>query len=66
MTRQERIGVMFIILGILLMLHHYIFWKKIYDIQDIAHHEFFEAILFTAGITLLLTYYVNKKGRRNK
>lgn len=55
MEKTKVVGLTFIIIGLALMLHHYIFWQRIADLKDMMHHEFFEAIFFTAGITLLIT-----------
>lgn len=50
-----------IALGALLVLHHLIFWQRPFDLADMLHHEFFEAILFTAGMTLLAAKRFYKK-----
>ena len=60
MEKIETISITLIIIGLLIMLHHYIFWQRIADLKDILHHEFFEAIFLTAGITLLISNH-NKK-----
>jgi hypothetical protein len=61
MEKVETISVTLIIIGLLILLHHCIFWRRIADLKDMLHHEFFEAILFTAGITLLISNHHNKK-----
>jgi hypothetical protein len=61
MEKVETISVTLIIIGLLILLHHCIFWRRIVDLKDMLHHEFFEAILFTAGITLLISNHYNKK-----
>ncbi|GEM_PF-961272 len=55
------VGVMLIVLGVLLVVHHVIFWQRLFDLADITHHEFFEAILFTAGFTLLVSKKFSRK-----
>jgi hypothetical protein len=57
--KTKTFGIIFILLGLLLILHHVIITGRPFDIEDIFHHEFFEAILFTAGITMLITAYNN-------
>lgn len=54
MDKAEIFSFLLIFLGILLVIHHFIFWQRLFDIADMMHHEFFEAIFFTAGITLLM------------
>jgi hypothetical protein len=49
------LGAIFVFLGLLLVVHHLLICGRLFDIRDILHHEFFEAVLFTAGIVLLLT-----------
>ena len=56
----ELLGVIFLVLGLVLTIHHVIFFGRIADIEDILHHEFFEAILLTAGFTLLLCSFTQK------
>ncbi|MEJ2126578.1 MAG: hypothetical protein P8X87_04450 [Candidatus Bathyarchaeota archaeon] len=41
--------------GILMLIHHVIVSGRLFDLLDILHHEFFEAVAFTAGIVLILT-----------
>ncbi len=64
MEKRQFIGVILVLMGLLIMLHHFIFWERIADLDDILHHEFFEAVLLTAGITLLISNRFNK--RRSK
>lgn len=59
--KVEIIGATLIVVGLLILLHHYIFWQRIVDLDDIMHHEFFEAIFLTAGITLLMSKCYNTK-----
>ena len=61
MNKTERIGVLLIIIGTLMVLHHIYLSQRPFDIEDILHHEFFEAISLTAGITLLISNHYNKK-----
>ena len=55
------IGVIFVCLGLLIVVHHFLVSGRLFDLADMLHHEFFEAILLTAGIVLLLTYRQNSK-----
>jgi len=49
------LGFVLVLLGFLVVIHHLLVSGRLYDLGDIFHHEFFEAIFFTAGIVLLLT-----------
>jgi len=46
---------------LLIVVHHIIISGRVFDLADILHHEFFEAIFFTAGLVLLLTSLLNRK-----
>jgi hypothetical protein len=63
MKKTKVIGIAFIMIGLIMILHHYISVRRIADIRDIANHEFFEAIFLTAGGTLLVS---SCKGRRSE
>jgi hypothetical protein len=60
MDKTKTFGILLIIIGTLMVLHHVYTWQRLFDIKDILHHEFFEAIFFTAGVTLLISNY-NKR-----
>jgi hypothetical protein len=64
MEKTEIIGITLITIGLFILLHHLILWQKIADLKDILHHELLEAVLLTAGITLLISARYNKKRRR--
>jgi hypothetical protein len=55
MEKINLIGIAFIIIGLIMILHHYISCQRIADVRDIANHEFLEAIFLTAGATLLIS-----------
>ncbi len=55
------LGFGFVLLGLLGVLHHFMISGRFFDIGDIFHHEFFEAIFFTAGLVLLLTARLNRE-----
>mgnify|MGYP001043727838 FL=1 len=55
MEKTNLVAIAFIIIGLIMILHHYISCQRIVDINDIANHEFFEAIFLTAGATLLIS-----------
>ncbi|PVX24160.1 MAG: hypothetical protein CW691_08435 [Candidatus Bathyarchaeum sp.] len=63
MEKNESIilGCVFVLLGGLSVIHHFIISGRLFDVKDVLHHEFFEAIFFTAGIVLLLNNTFNKK-----
>ncbi|MEM3703984.1 MAG: hypothetical protein QXX79_06190 [Candidatus Bathyarchaeia archaeon] len=60
MNKMEAVGAFLITIGVLLIIHHVIFWHRPFDVSDLLHHEFFEAVFFTAGITLLIATRLNK------
>ena len=47
------IGGVLVLLGILGVVLHVWITGRLFDIGDILHHEFFEAIFLTAGIVLI-------------
>jgi hypothetical protein len=49
------LGFVFMVAGLLIIVHHLIISGRIFDLADILHHEFFEAIFLTAGLVLVLT-----------
>jgi len=53
--KTKTLGIIFIVIGWVVILHHIIISGKPLDLEDMLHHEFFEAILLTAGITMLIT-----------
>ena len=62
--QQTRIlGAAFVIAGVLMVIHHVIICGRLFDLSDILHHEFFEAIAFTAGIVLILTTLLNNNNQ---
>lgn len=61
MDKPKTFGILLTIIGTLMILHHVCTWERLFDIEDILHHEFFEAIFFTAGITLLISNHYNRK-----
>jgi hypothetical protein len=54
-TNARTLGFVFVLVGLLILLHHLLISGRFFDLGDILHHEFFEAIFFTAGLVLLLT-----------
>ncbi len=60
-TKGTILGFVFVLLGLLIVLHHLLVSGRFFDLGDMLHHDFFEAILFTAGIVLLLTTRFNRK-----
>jgi hypothetical protein len=49
------LGFVFVLVGLVILLHHLLISGRFFDLGDILHHEFFEAIFFTVGLVLLLT-----------
>jgi len=60
-TSARTLGFVLVLLGLLGVLHHLIISGRLFDVGDILHHEFFEAIFLTAGIVLLLTSATKQK-----
>ena len=54
-TNVRTLGFVFVLVGLLIVLHHLLVSGRFFDLGDVLHHEFFEAIFFTAGLVLLLT-----------
>jgi len=63
MDKIESFAIFLISLGLALIAHHCVFFGRIADLKDIMHHEFFEAILLTAGITILFSIHYEKRKR---
>ncbi|PVX23708.1 MAG: hypothetical protein CW716_11525 [Candidatus Bathyarchaeum sp.] len=59
-TQTTIIGASLVFLGVLAIIHHVLICGRLFDLSDVLHHEFFEAILLTAGITLLITTGLTK------
>ena len=54
------LGFVLVLLGLLSVLHHLVISGRLFDLEDVLHHEFFEAVFLTAGIVLLLTAKYHK------
>jgi len=54
-------GAVFVLVGLLIVFDHLLICGRFFDLGDILHHEFFEAIFFTAGLVLMLTSVINRK-----
>jgi hypothetical protein len=54
-------GAVFVLVGLLMVFHHLLISGRLFDLRDILHHEFFEAIFFTAGLVLLLISVFDRK-----
>jgi len=60
--KQNRtLGILLVFSGLLIVFHHLFLAGRFFDLKDILHHEFFEAIFFTAGFVLLLTSRSHQK-----
>jgi len=57
--KTKTLGTAIVAVGLLIILHHLIVAGGLFDIADMWHHEFFGVILFTAGITMLITLHNN-------
>jgi hypothetical protein len=60
MAKSRIFGFVFVLLGALILLYHLLISGRFFDLGDIIHHEFFEAIFFTAGLVLILTAKLTK------
>jgi len=43
-----------ITLGIIVLIHHLIYTSRLFDIEDILHHEFFAGVFIAFGIGAFL------------
>jgi len=57
--KTKKLGIIFILVGLLIILHHFVISGRLFDVGDMLHHEFFEAIFLAAGITMLITSHNN-------
>jgi hypothetical protein len=55
------VGLVFVIVGLLIVIHHFLICGRLFDLKDILHHEFFWAVAFTAGLTLLAVSVFDRK-----
>ena len=55
------VGLGFVLVGLLIVIHHFLISGRLFDLRDILHHEFFWAISFTAGLTLLAVSVFDQK-----
>jgi len=56
--KQSRtLGILLVFLGLLTIFHHIFLSGRFFDLKDILHHEFFEAIRFTAELALLVSWF---------
>jgi uncharacterized membrane protein len=53
-TKYVVMGIILLVIAAAIIVHHYVICGRLYDLPDILHHEWFEAIFITAGIILLL------------
>jgi hypothetical protein len=60
-VNARTLGFVFIVVGLLIVFHHVLVSGRFFDLGDMLHHEFFEAIFFTAGLVLVLTNILNRK-----
>jgi len=59
---KERISAAVLVLsGLLIILHHFIITGRFFDLRDMLHHEFFEGMLFAAGLALLASSYLHER-----
>ncbi len=58
---RAAVGFGFVVVGLLIVLDHFLICGRLFDLDDILHHEFFWAIFFTAGLTLLLVSVFDRK-----
>jgi hypothetical protein len=61
MNKSKTLGILLVLIGLLIVIHHIYITGRPLDLADVANHEFFEAILFAVGITLLLASSSHKE-----
>lgn len=54
MEKAKAIGVVLVVIGLIIIMHHYVISRRIADINDMLHREFFEAVFLTADLALLI------------
>jgi hypothetical protein len=55
------LGFVLVLVGLLIVVHHVMICGRLFDVGDMIHHEFFEAIFFTAGIVFIFTSLTKDK-----
>ena len=55
------VGLGFVLVGLLIVIHHFLICGRLFDLRDVLHHEFFWAIFFTVGLTLLAVSVFDQK-----
>ncbi len=60
-SKSKTLGIQLVLIGLLIVIHHIYITGRPFDLRDITNHEFIEATLFTAGITLLLASSFHKE-----
>ena len=58
---KAAVGLGLVVVGLLIVLDHFLICGRLVDIDDILHHEFFWAIFFTAGLVLLAVNVFDRK-----
>ena len=61
MKTKTAVGIILILAGLLIILHHVVISGRLFDVEDMLHHEFFEAIFFTAWVITLITTHNNRE-----
>ncbi len=54
MKGNSVVSLISITLGILILIHHLIITSKLFDVNDILHHEFFAGVFIAFGAGALL------------
>ncbi|NIP66502.1 hypothetical protein GWM83_03900 [Candidatus Bathyarchaeota archaeon] len=49
MKRNSLAPLISISVGILILIHHLIYWRILFDPKDVLHHEFFAAVFIAFG-----------------
>ena len=58
---RAAVGLGLVLVGLLSVIHHLLICGRLFDLDDILHHEFFWAIFFTSGLTLLAVNAFDRK-----
>ena len=61
MKTARILGFVLVLVGLLIVVHHAMICGRLFDVGDMIHHEFFEAIFFTAGIVFIFTSLTKDK-----
>jgi predicted membrane protein len=54
MKKNNLASLISIIVGILILIHHLIYTSRLFDMEDVLHHEFFAGVFIAFGVGAFL------------